>query len=542
MKKKIYFRKISFYCVLLIIPFLFGCNKHKLSDISKKIGFDQNVAVPIGYGEFDVHDLLNKNDSLVSLGDLGILELVYEDNLDTITAADVLQLSDFSETFDMLPPNFNLAVTPSFTGTITNSDVRNSDYVTSNGVELHTLNFLSGSLTMSLSTTIQHDITLVITMLDLQSNSTPIVRTINSSYTGSLPQTATNVIDLTDVLADFTAGGSSVNRLRVSVDATITGTGQPILGTENLDLTMMMSSLQFKNITGYFGQDVLSSVSDSILMKIFNNPQVGNIAFTNPDLLFTIDNSFGIPIDLNFSNFSSVQTVAPFTETPLTLGSSVATTSLGIPPVMGQNALTTIDLNVSNTQNLSSLIESSPKYLKYSVSATSNPAGNVAPLNFIENTSRMIIKAKLTLPFQGYASDFQVEDTMKLNGASYGKNVDHIKSIMLRLNVNNGFPISFKGNLHFMDSLNAEVFTVFPTGQEQQFVTAASVDGSGVVSSPTSATTDFVLTETQVALLNKVRKVIIRGTAESTQPLNTEVKIYDSYKIALKLGIQVQAK
>ena len=77
---------------------------------------------------------------------------------------------------------------------------------------------------------------------------------------------------------------------------------------------------------------------------------------------------------------------------------------------------------------------------------------------------------------------------------------------------------------------------------DQQFVSAAFVDGNGKVSSSASSINDYYLTDSQIALLSQVKKVIIRGKAESTQPLNKEVIIYDTYKIALKLGIQVQAK
>ena len=547
MKKYLRFKKLVSICALLSISFLYGCKKHDLSKLKKDIAYDQNLAVPLGYGEFDIHDLLAKNDSLISVGPLGVLELVYEDDLDTITAQEVIQLPDFSMPNDMLPPNFNLAVTPNFNGVITNTDVRNSDYVASNGVELHALNFLSGSCTLNLSTTIQHDVSLVITMLDLQYNSAPIVRTLDVHYTGSVPQIASTVIDLTDVLADFTAGNVEpsliFNRLRVNVAATITGLGNPITGTESLDLTMSMTNLEFKNITGYFGQNSLTSVTDSITMKIFNNEQSGNINFTNPKLNFTIDNTFGIPIDIDFSNLSSYQVEPPSIVTPLILDPSVASTSIDYPHFPLENGInqsTDILLNNTNTQNISSLIEAVPKFFKYSVDVTSNPLGHTSELNYIENSSRMIIKAKLTLPFQGYASDFVVSDTMKLNGATYGKNAEHIKSIMLRLNLNNGFPIAFKGNLEFKDSLNNTVFNMFTT--DQQFVSAAFVDGNGKVSSSASSINDYYLTDSQIALLSQVKKVIIRGKAESTQPLNTEVIIYDTYKIALKLGIQVQAK
>lgn len=518
---------------ILSVVLLLSCNKPDLNKLSG-VQWNPNLAAPIGYADFGINDLFSSIDSSMVISSIGEMSLVYEDQLDTILAQSVVQLDDYSEVFDMIPSDFTTAATISFNGVMTNSTTNNSDYTTNNGIELHTLNFESGSLQLNLTTTIQHDVTLVVTILDLESNGTPIQRTLNVAYTGSVPQSASSTVNLSDVTADFTAGGTAVNRLRISVDATITGTGQPIIGNESLNLTMNLTDLEFKNITGYFGQQVLTSVSDSILMKIFNTPSPGNLTFTNPTLTFTIDNSFGIPVEINFSNFASVNT-----ETGQT------TTLSGFPPILnvntptgfGQSVSTSKVFNTANTTNLSSIIDAVPKYLQYSISATSNPAGNVAPLNFIESTSRMIVRAALELPLEGYASNISASDTMDF---TYDGEVDNIESLMFRLYAKNGFPVLFNGQAVFTDENYVPVFSLFSSPQE--IVSAALVDNSGVVSSPTSKTTDVTIDNSKIQLLGNVKHIIISGLAGTTEPEGTIVKFYDSYRIAIKLGMQVKMK
>ena len=531
--KKNKINKVFTLCTILFVGLFYGCKKHNLNKING-LTSGHNVAVPLGYSNFDMHDLLMGIDSSITTNNLGEMQLAYEKPIDSVMAQEIIQLDDFSESFDITPPAFSGSSISSFNGTIDFASTENTDYVTQNGVELHTLNFESGSLTLNLSTTIQHDVTITVTMLDLLSSSVPIVRVLNLSYAGSIPQTASTVVDLTDVLSDFTAGGSTVNRLRVSVDATITGTGQPIVGNEDLSLTMNLSNLEFKNIIGYFGSELLNAVTDSTLLKIFENSNSGNLSFTNPSLKFTIYSSFGLPININFSSLSCINTL---TNVSTPLGGFPTVIPINTPASMGQTAQTVITFDNTNTANISSIIDAAPKYLKYTTSITTNPNGAVLPLNFIESTSKMVIKAKITLPFEGYASGIAASDTIDF---SYDQNVNNIESVMFRLYTENGFPLAFNGQATFVDSDYVPVFNLF--NSPTQIVTAAPVNNLGLVTSASIYTTDININDAKILLMKNVKHIIISGIAETTQPANTIVKFYDFYRIKIKLGIQVQLK
>ena len=157
--------------------------------------------------------------------------------------------------------------------------------------------------------------------------------------------------------------------------------------------------------------------------------------------------------------------------------------------------------------------------------------------NFIESTSMMVMKSRIELPLDGYASGISASDTSDF---SLGQNTNNIESIMFRLYTNNGFPIDFTGQATFVDANYLPIFSLFPT--PEKIVSAASVDGAGKVSSPTSKTTDIIMDSEKIPLLANAKYVIISGFAGTTLPLNTEVIFYDSYRIAIKLGMQVQLK
>ena len=539
MDRKWNFKTIALSSIVLG-ALIFGCKKHDLTKVAG-ITFDQNLAVPIGYGEFGVHDLLKSIDNTIQVNPSdGGMSLVYHKQLDTIYAKDVVKLDDFSQNFSIVPANLSGNASGSFNGTINNSSTQNFTYTTQNGTELHDLNFQSGNLAINVSSTIEHNITLVITFPDLKLNGSVVTKTISMIYPNSVPHTGSGTIDLTNVLADFTANNTATNTLRINIDATITGTGQPITGSENLDLTMNLTNLEFKNITGYFGQQTLASFADSMLLKVFNNPIQGSLSFTNPKMTFTVENSFGIPITVNFNNLSTVNTVSNQT-TQITFNNPVQT--VNIPANMGDPAVSTsFELSNATTNNtMTNLVDAAPKYLKYDISATSNPNGNPGPLNlnFIESTSKMIVKTDIELPFEGYASGMEVKDTLKFDQIS--NSPDQIESVLFRLKVDNGFPLTFNGQAEFVDVNYNHLFNLFDSPTD--IISAAPVNSTThIVNGTTTKSTDVIISASKIALLDKVRFIILKGEAETTKPLNTVVKLLDGYKIGLKLSVQVQLK
>ena len=524
--------------MFLFVVLIYGCKKHDLTKITG-ITFDQNLAIPIGYGEFGVHDLLKSADSMININaSTHEMSLVYRKELDTIFASDVIKLDDFTQQFNVVPAALLTTTTLSSGTTISQKTDQETDYSTQNGVELHELNFESGNLTFNVSTTIKHDVKLLINFLDLKKNGVKLSQTIDLPYMGSSPQTKSATIDLSNVSADFTAGKSAVNKLRFSVETTITGRGNTVSNNEILNLSIGMKNLKFKNITGFFGQQKLASFTDSLLLKIFEKPIDGSLSFTNPKLKFIVDNSFGIPIGLNFNKLTSVNEVANQISTINVINPSKI---INIPNSIGSpSVLTIIDLNNSTTNNtMTNLVDASPKYLKYDISAESNPGviGSVKPLNFIESTSRMIVKVDLELPFEGYASGMSVKDTIDF---SLDQNVQNVKSVLFRLKVDNGLPLSFKGQAAFVDKNYKHLFNLFD--QDTQIISAAPVNSDGSATSQISKSTDIVISENKTLLLDQVKYIILSGLTETTQPDKKVVKLLDTNKIGMKLSVQVQLK
>lgn len=529
-------KRLFFLSIILGgLSFLSSCKK----DVTKiaSTGWNPNLAVPVGEANFEISTLLENIDSSIVVGSSGEISIAFEETLDSISSSDVIVLDDYSQSFDLTPSG--LATTPIFTSGSTYSATSpiSTAYTAPNGVEINAVNFKSGQINFTVTSDFQHDIDLVITIDDILINGSALSQSVALVYTGSLPVVQNVSVDLAGATADFTSGNTQINTLSGSIDATFTASGtpgNPILGTESLTMDLDLVNLEYENITGYFGQETLTTISDSVLFKLFQNSEMsGNIAFSNPSLTFNIQNSFGIPVDLNLSNFKTIDSTSG-ESTDMVLATNII--NLNTPSVIGNSALTSFTINKDNTTNIETLIGTKPRYLKFDFSASTNPLGNTGTLNFLESDSKIVVNAALDLPFEGSASGIAAGDTLDF---SFENDVDIVESVMFRLNVDNGFPVSFKGQGKFVDENYNTVFTLFTTPTE--VVKAAPVNNTtGKVNGTSSKITDISIDENKIQLLNQVKHIIIEGTVDTTDPSNTNVTFYDSYSISLKLGMQVK--
>ncbi len=531
-------KNIKFLALILLVVGIFpACKKLEFDKLAQN-AWNPNLAIPLAHANFGVYDILARQDSsdiVVIDNTTGAIALVYKGEVVSYDAQSIVQLNDQNSQTVLSLTDLNLVTLPALSGTISTNNSNNIVFNTNAGVEIYTVDFSNGTLNLTVTTNLQHDITAVLTFPDLKLNNVPISRTINLTYTGGIPQTGSTSIDLTNVVGDFTLGNTTVNTFKVNCQTNITGTGQPVVGNENIQIDFNLSNLAFENVQGYFGQQNLGISNDTILMKIFETASTGYFELVNPKVKFIVENSFGFPSRINFSEIKTIN-VATGQEFPLSSFPSVF--EVNAPAIMGQTATSTLELNTTNTPNLSTVITPVPKYFYFAATAQSNPSGQTANLNFIEADSKFKVRTEVELPLEGLAYGFELKDTVPFN---FNEDVSVIESVMFRINVDNGFPVDFKTQLIFLDQNYNPLFTIF--NSPEAVVQSALVDNGGKVNQNTLKITDATLNTLQISQLNQVKYVLINGVAQTLDGTNGQiVKFYDSYKLGLKLGMQIQGK
>lgn len=529
----------TWLAICLTTLFFLSCEK---TDFSKLAGITWNpdLAAPIGYADFDVYDILAAADStdlIVVNKNTGEIALTYNSEIASFGAASILNLPIVNENYALTLPDLGLTAGLPFSGTISESNTEYLPITIDNNAEIFNILLKSGNLDLNVSTNLRHDVELTAKLLDIKKGGVIQTKKINLKYNNSIPQTGRIVFDLTDCMADFTANGTKTNTIRIQFDSKITGTGAPISPTDDIQIDLDLNSMNFSNATGYFGQQPLANAMDTIDIKVFNkNETKGIFHLENPSLTFFVDNSFGIPADINFGE---LKTVNRETNEEFKLTGFDKKLTLKTPTKFGDKAQTTLKLDKTNIGNgLTSILSPTPKIFVYDLSADANPAGKTATPNFITDSSKIVIRADLLLPLEGYAYDFRLTDTIPF-GLDY--DVKMIESAMFRLNVLNGFPIELNADVVMMDENYKPLFKLL---NNQNLVDAAPVDATGRVkkNGAVKKISDIELTAAQRALLNKVKYIELTGAAQTTTPQKTTVKFYDDYTFSLKLGFQAKLK
>lgn len=523
------------YLLCSSILFFASCKKMEFDKIANG-AWNPNLAVPIAHANFGVYDILALKDSsdLVIVDNTGALALVYNGDIFSVDAESLISMQDVNESVNLSFSDLNFTSAPAFNGSVssTNNQVITMDAGTA---ELHEVNFKSGLITLNISSELAHDLMCTITFPSLTINGTAVTRTVSLNYTGTVPHSASATVDLTGAKVDLTLGNTTFNKLNATISTTINGTGEAISGAENTTVDFGFNNMRFSNVKGYFGQNSMGISGDTVLLKLFQNSTAGFFELVNPKIKFLADNSFGFPIRLNFSNLKTIDASngneAVLTGFPTVFNIAGASS-------MGQSALSDFELNTSNTNNLSTVVSSVPKYFVFSANAQSNPNGNVAPLNFMTEDSKLKIRTEVELPLEGSAYGFELKDTVEFN---FNEDVSQLETVMFRLNIDNGFPVELKSQIVFLDENYLPVFTVFNT--PESLVLSALVNSSGRVNKRTQKITDIHLNASQIALLPNVKHLLIKAVSQTLNgPSGQVVKLYDDYTLKLKLGLQVQGK
>jgi hypothetical protein len=144
---------------------------------------------------------------------------------------------------------------------------------------------------------------------------------------------------------------------------------------------------------------------------------------------------------------------------------------------------------------------------------------------------------EVDLPLYGNAKDFAFQDTFdfKFN------NISKVQSLLFRTHVDNGYPVDIALQVYFTD----EYFAVLDSMliPNQIVIPAAPVNvTTGIATGMQSKTTDVPMDDLKIQHLQQTKKLLIRANATTSNGGNTNVKIYDYYKLNVQMGALAKLK
>jgi len=539
---------IRFLSIASVMLFLFSCVKDNF-DFKKlaKTELDPNLAIPIVNSSMTINDILKqvKSDSLIQVDANNFITLVLKSQYISLMA---------SEIFIVNPPPVNQSIVLSpleiaalnfipagNTYSIGQTDTLSFDIGTvQNPIILDSISFKSGNWGIALNSSISDNVQIQISIPKAKQNGIGFSKAIALNGNG----TNTTNINLAGYTFDLTALSPTLNNsILVNYTLTITSSGSPSAGNQ-IGINQTFSALAFKKMFGFFGTNTLSAKLDTLQFGIFQKSSpIGNFSLANPSLHVTIQNSYGIPLSSTISELSTFNSIGNIAITGSPNPLIIPSPSLA---QIGQYASTTFSLSSfppPGNSNIATAINSRPQYMVYGISATTNPGGNPpgSPPNFVLDTSTIKATMELDLPLYGSANGFSFQDT---NNFTFPSLPGQVQSMLLRLNITNGFPINLGVQIYFTDA-NLKKLDSLVTTPNHIIMPSAVVNSAGIVTSSSNQITDFTFNQARISsLVTNTKKMLIVASLSTPLINNVQspVKFYSNYSLNVKLGTQAQLK
>jgi|GEM_PF-1042801 hypothetical protein len=514
------------------------------------------LAAPVINSTLGVSNLLVKDtkNGSIQTDSTNFLSLIYRGRLFSLVANNIVKIPNQAFTYTtpgLMPADTTVINTlpigssyplPMFTDTIA--------FNTNNTAAIDSVIFEPGTgFSIDIISQFSQNATITVTIPHAKKNGIAFTQTFNLIYTGSLPVIVVGNLNVSGYTFDMTEGGTASNEFNINYSITLEkSTNIPAQLTDNASMSIGLNNTSFQKLFGYIEQPFLSPNLDTVPITLFNNTVPGGGTFTlvNPQVRFILTNSYGVPINATFNTLMGYNPVA--SDYPVTVvDPKLNPWQMPYPTIgqIGQSVKDSVNISNANTNNtLSMAINHTPKFFVYSVNAQANPNGKpIAPnTNFVLDTSKFIVDFQITLPLWGTASNILLMDTVPFSFSQ--STLNSVDSLLIRINATNGFPVDMGFQAYFVDSISpAQKYNVIDSivSPYQVILPSANVDtNTGKVNIAVNKISDFTFGKARMNKIKNVKKLILKGTFVTYNNAKTNVKMYSTYFMAIKIGVLAQ--
>ena len=499
-----------------------GCIKKRDFDF-KHLTIDNwqpDWALPLIFSNLTLKNVV-KTGTVVTEGAEGLYSLHYAGDIFSAKASDYIRIQD--QAFNTNTITLTVPQTlPGFSGSISDSVSNHFNYTDTSGAQLAHINVKSGAIVLTVNSTFQHNVTAVMTFPTVKNNGTPLQVSVSIGY----PSTSnSSTIDLSGYSFDLTNGGATKNYLPYKVRFTITGTGQPISGSDNLSASIALKDLRYSFIDGFLGSYDIPIPSDTIYVGVFDNTLSANIYIRNPMIHLAFRNSIGLGVSARFDQLfgrtnkgQNVNMLLP----------DIAVAGATAP---GQTVVSNHTVDSTNS-TVQTIFNPAPNEVIYAGRVRINPGGSGSTYSFVTDSSMVSLGAEAELPAWFKIIDFALQDTVDL---LLPEDTSLLNKAEFKMLMDNALPLYGQVQLYFADANYNFIDSLVPTTND--IIGEAPVDANGKVNGRKQAITKFEMTHAEYnAMAPKVRYAVLRGRLKTSGA--SDIKIQSSNNLIVKLAFR----
>lgn len=353
---------------------------------------------------------------------------------------------------------------------------------------------------------------------------------------GKVPPSKGGIATKYEYVADFSGfkldmrggpGRDTVNAFYSNFVAAIRYSGKPVflsLVKDSLEISITMENLKPSYLRGYIKQDTILEATSNI--DLFRSIRADAIDFKKISLKLDVKNSFGVTVDIipEFLKSFNATGQSATLEDPLLIGVERGISAATDNPLKPA----TLHLKTANAAPLFNLIPQRVAYrMRIKTGRELFPGGPKFYNDFVYNTSSIAPTITIEAPLNFSAKKIVLQDTISLSN-DFKNQVTSGKFTMI---VKNGFPLKILINLKFIDELGKiKSLLLAPLPIAEGLVDATSLK----VTSMTDSKINYVLTADMMKNISMSNRLIIEAQFD-TQPESTQIKIYDYYKLDVKI-------
>lgn len=408
-------------------------------------------------------------------------------------------------------------------------------------IRIRNVGFESGLINYSLSSNIQEQLSVKITIEGATKNSAPLAPIIIAVRN----ETKSGTINLANVIFDLTKDVQHpYNKLRVTVEPNLISSNsiKPFDSSNFVNATFSFGTLKFNEINGYLGSREIEIEPSE---ESFDLPEQFNSGFPldDPKIKIFTSNSIGVPVTvfLNAEGTSAKGKKQNLNAQPFVIGY----------PTIPQKGQTISETKVfdKNNSSLLDLLNLPPTKILFSGKASLNAGGFNGYNDFIVKGSAITVGYEVELPMSLKTNNllieqvaenalFKVENGQVQSFAIDGLEPDQIEFVELVLKMNNGIPFDANLDLYFADK-DTIIKDSIIVGS---LMKSALADANGKATQNTVSYCSVKLTGEQIKaikeknLINMVVRINISTFNNGTAP----VKLYANY--TSKIGMSAKLK
>lgn len=536
--------------VWALLFFQAGCKRDDFSKLTES-EWNPDFAFPLVNSTLTASDILVEDNSstLVSVGESGIVEVIYSTVNKGKNASEIINLPMINVTNNVFASssntnafNANQAIGTTLTDSVSFNIPYTLDAQLGSISRIDTVFFKAGLLKLNINCWIPHNCTLSIEIPELIINNEVFKEDIPFNYALQTPIG----IELERNLQGAYLIPSSISE-SIQVKYTLKSTrinNQDIPINNQFTSNIKFSEAEFSKLRGNFGSYAAPLPNnDTLFLHLFRNViNAVDLSFTNPSARILLSNSTGIPINYTQTSFNAFRpgsTIPNVDLSSISFPTSIqAMSSTSALPAQMEYPFTT-----TNGSNISNVINSFPRYMLSRGNFTFDYSLPNASY-FLHDTSHVETHSEVTLPLNGLTLDLQVRDTFEYNFNSISGDIEEI---MLRLNIENGFPTEGKLQVYFCRHIGTgnslQIIDSLYTQGTEVVLMPGQTNANGIVTISSQKITDATISGSKWMKLKQMNadRILIKAGLTTNDLGELAVKILEKDKLNIRIAARIKA-